>query len=162
MTVFTHTATERAPVTGITQSKIGPGVKTRFATQELAAAESGSTITFFKIPSNARIMAASRLYLDDLATSGSPTIDIGLFPVNGNITGDDDALNDGVSLSAATNAPSGAHVVKDFINAQKRAWEYVSGQTSDPGGELLVKATTKDASTTATGSVACELLYCVD
>src|SRR5690349_12522248 len=162
MTIYTYTATERASTTGQAPSAMGPGVRRRFATQEVAAAASSSTIAFFNIPSNARIAVASRAYWDDLATSGSPTLDIGLYAVNGNITSDDDALNDGLALSAVSTASAGAHVIKDFANGGKRAWEFVNGQTSDPGGELLVKGVIRDAATTATGTVSLEILYSVD
>ncbi len=162
MTIYALTATERATVTGSHTGFGGGGVKHRVATAELAAAASSSTIAFFKIPSRARIAQASRVYFDDLATSGSPTLDIGLYAVNGNITSDDDALNDGLAVSSVSTAKAGEFVIKDFANAGKYAWEYVNGQTSDPGGELLVKGVIRDAATTATGTVTLELLYDLD
>lgn len=162
MAVNTYTATERVNVTGQTTNYGGGGVKHRVATQEVAASDSSSTVTFFRIPSNARILQASRVYFDDLATSGSPTLDMGLFPVNGNITADDDALNDGLAVSAVSTAKAGEFVIKDFANAGKRAWEFVANQSTDPGGELIVKGTIRDAATTATGTVTCEILYALD
>lgn len=162
MTVYNLTATERATVTGSHTGFGGGGAKHRVATTELAAAASSSTVAFFRIPTRARIAQASRVYSDDLATSGSPTLDIGLYAVNGNITSDDDALNDGLSLSAVSTAGAGNFVIKDFANAGKYAWEYVNGQTSDPGGELLVKAVVRDAATTATGTITLEMIYDLD
>jgi hypothetical protein len=162
MTVNTYTATERSAVTGQSTSAYGPGVRVKRATQEVAASDSSSTVTFFRIPSNARILQASRLYWDDLATSGSPTLDVGLYAVNSNITSDDDCLTDGLALSAVSTAGSGNHVIKDFANIGKQAWEYVNGQTSDPGGEFIVKGVVRDAATTATGTVACEIIYTQD
>lgn len=157
MTVLTITATERE-IAGQSVGFGGGGVKARIATTELAAASSASTVALFTIPSNARILQMSKLYWDDLATSGSPTLDIGLFPVNGNVTADDDCLNDGLALSAVSAAGVGSFVVKDFANAGKRAYEYL-GLTVDPRGDLIVKATVRDAATTATGTITAELLY---
>lgn len=163
MAVLTVTATSRhtAGVNVATGTGVG-GAKMLIATTELAAASSSSTVTFGRIPSHARISGLSRLYVDDLATSGSPTIDIGLYPVNANITADDDALNDGLSASAASTAGVGYLVVKDFANDGKMAWEFVSGQTTDPRGDLIVKAVIRDAATTATGTVTLDLLYTLD
>lgn len=141
----------------------GPGdacsVKNLTATIELAASASGDTVTFGRIPSNARILAASRLYVDDLATSGSPTFDLGLINVDSNITDDPDALNNGLSLSAAS---SDNLAIADHANSGLPAWDFVSGQSSDPGGEFIVRGVVKDAATTATGSITLDLFYIVD
>ena len=126
---------------------------------ELAASASATTVTFGRIPSNARILGASRLYKDDLATSGSPTIDIGFFAVNSNITSDDDAVNDGVSLSAAATDVA---LIKDPANVGLPAWDFVDGVSTDPGGEFIVRGTVRDAATTATGTVTLDLYYVVD
>lgn len=130
-------------------------------TIELAASASATVVDFkLRIPSNMRIDAASRLYHDDLATSGSPTLDIGLYAVDSNITSDDDALNDGIAVSAVMTASTqlgGVPVIKDFANAGKRAWEYVNGQTTDPGGFFDVKGVIRDAATNATGTITLDL-----
>lgn len=124
------------------------------ATVELAASSSGSTVRLGRISSAARILSQGLIYNDDLATSGSPTLDIGLASVNGNITSDPDALNNGIVLSSATTTTT---VLADPANSGKYAWQHVSGQSSDPGGALDVYATVKDAATTATGTVTVEL-----
>ncbi len=162
MTVYTLKGTTRRATAGLATGK-GEAYKSSSITKtvELAAAASASTFELGYIPSNARLLGASRIYWDDLATSGSPTLDIGLFPVDGNITGDDDAINDGMDL-ATINSTVGLHVIKDIANFGVPAWSLVNGQTTDPGGVLLVKATTKDASTTATGTITCELHYVID
>lgn len=163
MAVITPTATILRDNIGVVAG-VGDAfaVKNVCATVELAAASSSSAITFFKIPSNARICGASRIYFDDLATSGSPTLDLGLFAVNGNVTSDDDALNDGLAVSAVSTANVGVQVVKDIANFGKNAYLFVSGQTSDPGGLLLVKGTIRDAATTQTGTVTLDLYYTLD
>jgi hypothetical protein len=120
-----------------------------------------STYELARIPSNARILGASKLYWDDLATTGSPTLDIGVYNVGSrtDITADDDALNDG--LDAAT-AASSASVVKDVANYGKRLWEYVNGQTTDPKCDLSIKVVIRDAAITETGTITLELLYATD
>ena len=128
------------------------------STRSLAAASAADTITFGRIPSNARILGLSEYANDDLATAGAPTLDIGLFAVNSNITDDDDALNDGIALSSAGSGK----MVKDHANYGKKAWELVNGQTSDTGGEFIVRGTVKDAATDTTGDVTIELLYVLD
>lgn len=139
---------------------LGYTVKSLCATVSLASgAAVNDTITFGRIPAGARILCSSRIYNDDLSSAAAPTLDLGLFNVNSNITDDDDALNDGIALSAAG---SDLQVVKDHANAGKKAWEFVSGQTTDPKGEFIVRGTLKDAVTNITGDVTLELYYVVD
>lgn len=140
----------------------GPGeannVKSLIATIALAASASGTQIVFGRIPSNARILPQSKIYNDDLATSGSPTLDIGLKAVDSNITTDPDALNNGLALSSAGSN----EIFADHANAGLPAWDNVSGQSTDPKGELDVIGTVKDAATNAAGDVTISLLYTVD
>lgn len=125
-------------------------------TVEVGSADSAtSTYTMARIPSNARILGLSKMYWDDLASAGAPTLDIGLFAVNSNITSDADALNDG--LDAAT-ASTGSPVIKDIANYGKMAWEYVAGQTVDPGGMLDVKVSLLDAAVNVGGTLTLELV----
>lgn len=130
------------------------------ATREVAAAASaGSVYTFFRIPSRARISGLSEISWDDLASTGAPTLDIGLKAVDSNITTDADALNDGLDAAAAT---VNAKVIKDFVNNGKMAWEFVSGQSTDPGGFLDVTVSILDAATNTGGTVSVSLVYSVD
>jgi len=136
-------------------------VKNLCATTELAATTSGDTFTVGYIPSNARLLGSSRLYNDDLATSGSPTLDIGIKAVNGNLANadDPDAIGNGFALSAAG---SDVLVFSDVANIGLPAWDLVASESSDPGGVLEVYASVKDAPTTATGTVTVDLYYVVD
>ncbi len=135
-------------------------VKSLVATVEVSAAASAtSTYEFFNIPSNARILGQSRAYWDDLASTGSPTLDIGLFAVDSNVTDDDDALRADLDVTAAG---TGTSLITDIANYGKRAFLFVNGQTTDPGGELKVKATIKDAATNTGGTITLELFYIVD
>ena len=132
------------------------------ATVEIGSTDTNaSAYTFFRIPSDARILGTSREWHDDLASTGAPTLDIGLFAVNGNVTSDDDALNDGLDAASA-NATAGISLVKDIANYGKRAWEFVSGVTADPGGFLDVKVTLQDAAVNVGGTVTLELHYMED
>lgn len=110
----------------------------------------GDTIRLGRIPSNARLAGISEASWDDLASSGAPTLDIGLASVNSNITSDADALSAGGLLATAT---TGSRVISEIANYGKRAWEFVSGQTSDPGGELDVYASVVDAATNTAGTL---------
>lgn len=121
-----------------------------------AAAAAGTEYVFFRIPTNARIHGLSEVRFDDLASTGSPTIDFGLKAVDGNVTSDDDALNDGVDVATAAGS---ARLIKDHANYGKRAWEYVSGVTSDPGGFLDVIVTIKDAAVNTGGTITATLVY---
>lgn len=162
MTVTTNTATKRS-TSGQAHGFGEGGTQHRLcATVELAASSSSSTITFGDIPANARISGASRIYWDDLATSGSPTLDIGLAAVGANITSDDDCLNDGLAVSAVSTANVGNQVVKDIANFGKRAWEFVNGQTAAVNGLLTVSGVIRDAATTATGTITLDLYYSLE
>lgn len=129
------------------------------ATIELAASAASTTIFFGRIPTTARILPTGLIYNDDLATTGSPTLDIGLASVDSNVTSDPDAINNGIALSSATTTTT---VMADAANAGKQAWEFVSGQTTDPGGLLDIYGTTADASTTQTGTISVEIYGYLD
>ena len=163
----TQTATvRRAENTVVGKGEAGKLVHYGSRTIELTAAASGDTVDFkLQIPSNLRISSMSRLFHDDLATSGSPTLDLGLYAVDANITSDDDALNDGLIVSAIMTTSTqtiGVPVVKDFANAGKAAYLFVNGQTTDPGGLLAVKGIVRDAATNATGTITLELMGYLD
>lgn len=154
VSTYRRNATEAVPGNGIAYSK-----KTLISTVEVAAATAaGQTYKMGRIPSRARICASSTVYWDDLTTAGSPTLDIGLASVDSNITSDADAINDGLALSSAGSN----RVVKDIANIGKQAWEYVNGQSTDPGGDLDVYVSVLDAAHSTAGTVSLEIDYVVD
>jgi len=163
MATFTLTATERRSHLLAAASHGGAyGTKAMVATVEVAASTTvGRTILFGHIPSNARPMMISKLYSDDLATSGSPTLDIGLAEVNGNLANadDPDALTAGIAISSAV---TGANLIADITNAGLPAWDYVASETVDPGGQLAVYGSLVDAPVNAAGTITIEMLYVVD
>jgi len=129
------------------------------STIELPVSANGATVKLARIPSSARILPTGLIYNDDLASTGSPTLDLGLASVDSNITSDPDAINNGLALSSATTTTT---IMADAANAGKRAWEFVNGQTTDPGGMLDVYASVVDASTTAAGTLTVELYGYLD
>lgn len=159
---YTQKATERKASTGLVAGK-GDAHTLKVlvtSTVELASVASGTTVRFGTIPSNARLSGLSRVYWDDLTTTGSPTLDIGLASVDANITSDPDALSNGHAVSSAD--VEGALVLGNCADFGKRAWEFVNGQTTDPGGELDVYGSIVDAATVGTGTVTIELLGYID
>lgn len=139
----------------------GGSVKSFIETVEVGAADSAtSTYLLARLPSNAVILGASKIYGDDLASAGAPTLDIGVFNLEGKsvITDDDDALNDGIDAASAIETA----VVKDVANYGKKLYEHVSGQTEDPKGQLDIKVTLKDADVNVGGTLTLELFYTLD
>ncbi len=147
------------PVTVGDPGEAGGRVRVWTETVEVGAADSAtSTYTLARIPSNARILGASRLHYDDLATAGSPTLDIGVFVVRtGDFTSDADALNDGLDAGAANGAS--AAVIKDKANYGKMVWEFINGQTTDPNCDVFIKVSLLDADVNQGGTMTLELFY---
>ncbi len=154
---YTRLATERRLAQGLIPGRGDANTLRMLCTAEieLAAGASGVTFKLGRIPAHSRISNLSRISWDDLATSGSPTINVGLGSVDSNITSDPTALGTGFAVSSAS--ATGSPLLGDFANGGKRAWELVSGQTTDPGGMLDIYGTIKTAATNATGSVLVEV-----
>lgn len=136
-------------------------VRTWVETVEVGAADSAtSTYLMARLPSNARILGQSRIYTDDLASAGAPTLDIGVFNLSGKsvITDDPDALNDGIDAATVTDTA----VIKDIANYGKRLWEHVASQTTDPLGDLDIKVSLVDADVNVGGTMTIELFYTLD
>jgi len=115
----------------------------------------GHTILFGEIPSGARIVGG-HLYWDDLATTGSPELDIGL--AGASITADPDAISNGNDVSSAGSGL----LITDAAHVGQPAWDLVNGQTSDPKENFQVYGTITTAATTQVGTVTLELDYIVD
>ena len=113
------------------------------ATVEVAAAaDANSVYTFFTIPVNARIHGISALYWDDLASTGSPTIDAG-------ITGDDDCLIANQDVTAV--ASSAVSLISDPANWGKKLYE-IAG-ISEAKYETDIIVTLKDAAANTGGTI---------
>lgn len=132
------------------------------ATRSVTARTANNTMKMVSLPSNARLHGISRVSWDDLASTGSPTLDIGIAPVNdaaNAVTADPDALNDGLDLATAAGT---ALMIKDHANYGKQVWEYVSGLTSDPAMQMDIYVSFVDANTNTTGDVTLEVYYSFD
>ena len=126
-------------------------------TKSVTARSDGDTLKLLTLPSNARIHGDSLVSWDDLASSGSPTMDIGIGSVDSNLTSDPDALLNGLDVTGAgTNK-----LVSDHANYGKKLWE-LAGLSSDPGGEIDIYASFVDAATNVTGDVTLEVEYTLD
>ena len=133
-----------------------PGINVFESTVEMTAAASAtSTYWMARLPTSARISGQSFIALDDLASTGSPVLDIGLFSVGGNFTDDDTALN--ASIDAAT-ASARTNVLGDPADIGKRVWE-LAGEASDPGGYADVKISLKSAGADDGGTISMSLVY---
>lgn len=117
-----------------------------------------STFKLCRIPSDARISGQSFVAWDDMDDSNDMMLDFGLASVNSNITSDADAFNNGLDTSSAGTA----QLIADHANYGKKAWSFVNGQTTDPGGELDVYVTVTDHNTTKAGDVTLSLVYTMD
>jgi len=122
-----------------------------------AAALQNSTYGVITLPLKARLHGVSRVAHGDLASSGSPTIDIGLRPAKGNFTADDDAINDGIDVHTAAAERPLFKVIGD--------WGKTIGEMTDAtdmGGNAEIYFTIKAAATNTGGTVAFSLAYSLD
>jgi hypothetical protein len=130
-------------------------------TVEVGAADSAtSTYAIARLPSNARLLGSSRIYTDDLASAGAPTIDVGVFNLSGQstITDDDDAINNGIDAATATDVA----LVSGVERYGKKLYEFVANQTEDPKGDLDITLTLKDADVNVGGTITVEIFYTLD
>lgn len=128
---------------------------------EVPTMVSGSIVDFrLRIPTNVRIDGSSRISWDDLATTGSPAMNLGLYAVDGNTTDATTALASALALSAVS-ATGGVIIPADFANDGKYAWE-LAGLSSDPGGFFDVKGVTTTAATDTAGTITLNLKYYLD
>ena len=139
----------------------GGRVRCFVETVEVGSADSDtSTYLLARVPSNAVILPTSTLYWDDLASTGAPTVDVGVFNQSGatGITDDDNALADGLDVTSAGSSvmPSG------IANYGLPLWDLVASQTTDPGRMLDIKATLQDADVNVGGTITMVLHYSVD
>lgn len=156
---YTQKATERRAAPNLAAGK-GDAANIKGLTATVVAAVN-TTITrqilFGKVPSNGRPLGTSTIYVDDLATAGSPTLSLGLGSVNSNITSLSTALTDSVDLATAGSAKA----VKLHTSYGKRFWE-LAGASEDPGGLLDVYGSIIGAPTTTSGSITLDLQYVID
>lgn len=160
MAVVNLTCTRRGPAEAHGHG-LGGTVKCVPFTVEVGSADSATST--YLIPGDfspdARVLGHSFIGWDDLASSGSPTLDIGVRSGTATVTADPDALNDG--LDAATATPS-TPIVKDKANYGKRLWEFVNGVTARPNGTLRIYISLVDADVNVGGTISGELYLMFD
>ena len=157
MTGLANTTPVSLPNAGLHYGRVRVTVDTVTTNSDDSAT---STYTLARIPSHAIILPQSTLYWDDLATSGSPTLDIGLFKTNSaeqSFTNDVDALSNGHDC---TSAGSGS-VISDHANSGLPAWDYIASVTADPKGLLDVKVSILDAAIDTAADITLSLIYAV-
>lgn len=147
------------PIERVPSTLVGARIHRVIDTVEVSVdASASSTYTLARIPSDARILLASTLYIDDLDEGGSPTLDIGIASSAESFVTDADALNDGLDATVA-----GSHrVIKDPATAGLPVWDFVDGVTEDPQELVDIIVTLVDAAADAGGSITLELFYTLD
>lgn len=154
MAVENLTATGAATTDPIPQNGYADKVSRLCTSVEVSASASvSSTYVLARLPSSARLGGLSKLYWDDMATAGSPTLDIGA--EGPSETYDDDSINDGLALSSAS---TGSIVIKTIDNYTKPLWE-ICGLSSDPNEIFTIKGKIKDAAVTTGGTLISEFVY---
>ena len=122
-----------------------------------AAAAQNSTYSVITLPLKARVHGISRVAHGDLASSGSPTIDIGLRSATGNFTADEDAINDGIDVHTAAAERALFKSIGD--------WGKTLGEMTDAtdmAGNAELFFAIKDAAANTGGTVAFSLAYSLD
>lgn len=135
-------------------------VTTMIYTVEVTAAAS-ATSTYsapFGIPHDARMLGGV-VYWDDLASSGSPTLDFGLKSGTKSVTADADAFIADLDAATVNQVGRGGVAIE---NIGKRAWELVSGATANPPGTLIPYFSILDADTNTGGTVTWEVTFIQD
>lgn len=119
------------------------------------SANSTYTLNRIYLLSNAIILPQSVIQIDDLASTGSPTLDIGL--KGDHITDDPDAINDGIDAATAGKYD----LIKDpaLWGAETPLWDYVAGLTSDPGGFFELYVSLVDAAVNVGGTMSVSLFF---
>ena len=157
MAVVNRTMTIRGP-DAVAASGPSQKLVTVVRVIEVGSADSDtSTYVVCDVPSNARLVGhLSAFSCDDLASSGSPTMDLGTFTLKGSVTTDDpNSLLDGLVV---TSAITGTTMPIDIANDGKTFWE-LAGNASDLGGNIRIKLSLVDADVNAGGSVRVVLSY---
>lgn len=161
MAVVALTGTKRSNLSSLTGRQIEalPGVNLLESTVEVGAADSAtSTYLMGRLPADCRISGLSRMMLDDLASTGSPTIDVGTRNAADGTAADADAINDGIDAATASN---NVPLVKDPANVGKYLWQ-LAGCASNPGGFIDIYLSLLDADVNVGGTVSIMVIYRVE
>jgi hypothetical protein len=139
----------------------GGNVRCWIETVEVGAADTASsTYLMARLPSNCIILPASTLYWDDLTTTGSPTVDVGVYNMSGksDFTDDPDALSNGHDVTSAGSAgllTAGASVSSYGIPL----WDQIASVTTDPKTDVDIKLKLVDAAVAGGGTMSVVIYY---
>jgi len=157
--VYTLTATFRRDTVATLGKGDAGNLKFVTATRSVTARADGDTMKMMRLPSAARISGLSNVDWDDLDSAGAPTMDVGVASVGNNITTNDpNGLSDAHDITSAGSE----NLIDNHADYGKALWEFVSGLTEDPGGELDIYVSFVDATTNITGDVTVEVAYTLD
>lgn len=160
VTYTTALTVKRAAADAVPSKGDGPNLKIITSTRNLASPAQNSTHKLGRFDSNTRLHALSRVYWGDFASSGSPTLSIGLASVNNNFgAAVPAALNSGLDLATAT--PAGASILGSPQNSGKTLWE-LAGLASDPGGQIDIYATIIAAPGNLTADLTADIVVSID
>lgn len=139
----------------------GGRTKVWVETLETGAADStGSTYHIARLPSNVRILGASKISHDALGAT-TATLDIGVFNTGSRslFTNDADAINDGIVASTSGTKD----FIKDRADWGKKLYEFINGVTADPKADLDIKLTLGTANlSSGAGTITVEIFYTYD
>ncbi len=159
MAIVALTATKRSnlSVMDTNQVKAMHGLNVLDWTIEVGSADSDtSTYHIGHLPSNCRLSGLSWIGFDDLATSTSPTLDIGTYNFADGTADDVDSINDGLTpATAAATLP----MLGDLADNGLYLWEIGTSPTSDPGGFIDIKIVVDDADIDAAGTISGSIVY---
>lgn len=150
-----------------TQQLADPGegggkVRVWIETVETAADDTtASRYIMARIPSNARLLGASRIYNDALGTA-TATLSVGLTNTTGrtDFTNSTTGINSGLITSSASTV--GRPLIGDVANYGKRAWEFTTA-TTDPKCDMFLELQLATANlSSGAGTITVELFYALD
>ena len=152
---------DATPIVLADPGQAGGNVRTWIDTVEVGAADTtSSTYLMARLPSNCIILPQSTVYWDDLTTTGSPTVDVGVYNLSGqsDITDDPDALSNGHDVTSAGSASlitAGASISTFGIPL----WDHVASVTTDPKTNLDIKLKLVDAPVVGGGTMSVVIFY---
>lgn len=115
----------------------------------------GSVYSLARVPTSARLLPQSQVFWDDLSNTGSPTLSVGLFPVNDNFVAQPTVLS---TNAVFTNTAGLLRMYTDPALTGLRVWE-ILGLARDPGGFADIKCTVASAAVAQDGTVSMSVLF---
>ncbi len=162
MAIVALTATKRSNLSVMVSNQVKTvhGMNVIDFVVEVGSADSDtSTYHIAHLPSNCRLSGLSWLAWDDLASTGSPVLDIGTFNFADGTADDKDSINDSVSCAAAG---VNVQLFGDIADNGLYLWDIGTSPSSDPGGFIDIKITLDDADVNVGGTIAGSIIYVME